>query len=138
MARIALLAVVVAVLALVGCKKPTTQPTDVSVQERPVSEIAPESTYEEGTGGTESSRSTNVSTLATPPAKDTESHATAPERSTYSPPEAARTYTVQRGDTLSSIARKVYGDQKRYKDIAQANNMSDPNKLHIGQVLTLP
>ncbi len=50
----------------------------------------------------------------------------------------AKTYTVQKGDTLTSIARKVYGNPARFKDIAAANGISDPNKIKAGQVLTLP
>ena len=54
------------------------------------------------------------------------------------PAGAPATYTVQKGDSLYSIARKLYGDQKRFKDLAQANNISDPNKITVGQVLTVP
>jgi murein DD-endopeptidase MepM/ murein hydrolase activator NlpD len=44
-------------------------------------------------------------------------------------------YTVRRGDTLSSIALK----QKRSIDeLAQANGITDPNRIFAGQVLTIP
>ena len=48
------------------------------------------------------------------------------------------TYTIQKGDTLWSIAQQVYGSGKRWKDIADANDISNPNKLAIGQILPLP
>ncbi|MGW1261137.1 peptidoglycan recognition protein family protein [Streptomyces drozdowiczii] len=48
------------------------------------------------------------------------------------------TYTVKKGDTLSSIARAKLGDAGRYKDIATLNGLSNPNAIHIGQVLKLP
>lgn len=43
-------------------------------------------------------------------------------------------YTVQKGDTLYSIARSRGIDQK---DLAEWNNIQDPGAIHIGQQLTL-
>ena len=53
-------------------------------------------------------------------------------------PPAARTYTVVKGDTLWTIALKAYGDGHRYTDIATANDITDPNRIDVGQQLTLP
>jgi GH25 family lysozyme M1 (1,4-beta-N-acetylmuramidase) len=47
----------------------------------------------------------------------------------------ARTYTVGRGDTLSSIAVR-FGTT--VAALAAANNISNPNSIQIGQVLTIP
>jgi nucleoid-associated protein YgaU len=49
-----------------------------------------------------------------------------------------QTYTVQAKDTLSSICRKLYGDTKKVHELAKLNNLTDPNKLKVGQVLKLP
>jgi LysM repeat protein len=51
-----------------------------------------------------------------------------------------RTYTVQKGDTLASIARKYYKNPARYKDIADANQnlLNGTVNLKIGQVLIIP
>ena len=54
------------------------------------------------------------------------------------PPTAGQTYTVQAKDSLSSICRKLYGDTKKVHELAKLNNLSDPNKLKVGQVLKLP
>lgn len=54
------------------------------------------------------------------------------------PGVAANTYTIQKGDTLWSIATAVYGDGQKWVDIAQANPSVDPAKLAIGQQITLP
>ena len=43
-------------------------------------------------------------------------------------------YTVQKGDTLSAIAKK-YGTT--YQEIAKANGISDPNKIYAGQTLKI-
>jgi nucleoid-associated protein YgaU len=49
-----------------------------------------------------------------------------------------RSYTVQRGDTLSSIAAKQLGDSNRWKDIQAVNPGLDPNRLRVGDALRLP
>lgn len=53
---------------------------------------------------------------------------------------AARTYTVQSGDTLSKIAREHLGDGNAYMKIFEANRdqLSDPDKIKPGQVLRIP
>ena len=51
---------------------------------------------------------------------------------TPSLPESSGTYTVQKGDTLSSIARK-YGTT--YQKLAELNGIQDPSKIYVGQVL---
>jgi LysM repeat protein len=44
-------------------------------------------------------------------------------------------YTVQRGDTLSSIAHKT---NARTQDIINANKIADPTRLQVGQTLFIP
>lgn len=55
-----------------------------------------------------------------------------------SPGAPATTYTIREGDTFVRIAGELYGDQRRWVDIAQANPMVDPQRLRIGQVIRLP
>lgn len=47
------------------------------------------------------------------------------------------TYTVKVGDTLSAIAKKQTGNSANYKIIAEKNNIKNPNKISIGQVIKL-
>lgn len=49
-------------------------------------------------------------------------------------------YTVQSGDTMESILTRFYGGytQERAWAVMNANNMKNPNKLSIGQKLTIP
>lgn len=54
------------------------------------------------------------------------------------PSSGPTTYTVQRGDTLSKIARTVYGDPYQYPLIQQANNLANPGQIWVGQVLIIP
>ena len=51
---------------------------------------------------------------------------------------APTTYTVQRGDTLGRIARTAYGDASKYPLIQRANNITDPSRIWVGQVLVIP
>lgn len=50
------------------------------------------------------------------------------------------TYTVQAGDTLTNISRKIYGTVNRRKDIFKANSdkLATPDALRPGQILRLP
>lgn len=49
-----------------------------------------------------------------------------------------RTYTVQRGDTLSSISLSFFNDTKYFKDIMIENKIADADLIKIGTVLTIP
>jgi nucleoid-associated protein YgaU len=53
---------------------------------------------------------------------------------------AARTYTVQPGDSLSKISKQFYGDANKYMKIFEANKdkLSDPDKVRVGTELVIP
>lgn len=63
---------------------------------------------------------------------------TAPKRAKENPPTTPNTYTVQKGDTLWSIARKFYGDGSLCYKLATANGIKNPNLIREGDVITLP
>lgn len=48
-----------------------------------------------------------------------------------------RTYVVEHGDTLYSIAKRMLGSGPRYKDIMALNGMKD-TRIYIGTVLKIP
>ena len=52
----------------------------------------------------------------------------------------AATYTVEKGDTLSRIAKQHLGDANAWKKIFDANRdqLDDPDRIQPGQVLKLP
>ncbi len=52
----------------------------------------------------------------------------------------SRFHTVKSGDTLSKIAKEMYGNANDYMKIFEANKpmLSDPNKIYVGQVLRIP
>ena len=52
-------------------------------------------------------------------------------------------YTVKAGDTLTSIAERIYGEgaDSTFQDIYQANKDligDDPNQIKVGMVLKIP
>jgi len=53
-------------------------------------------------------------------------------------------YTVAKGDTLSAIAKKYYGDANQYPRIFEANEGQGPNQIrdanwiYPGQVFKIP
>ena len=51
-----------------------------------------------------------------------------------------QSYTVEKGDSLSKIAKRVYGKASYWRQIYEANrdNVKDPDLIYPGQVLRLP
>ncbi len=47
-------------------------------------------------------------------------------------------YTVQKGDNLCKIGRNLYNDCRRGLEIADLNNLRNPDIIYPGQVLQLP
>ena len=117
-------------LVLVGCKskpEPAAQvpPPNYAAQPEPLPPVS----INEG------------STLSTPRTTAGDGYGSV---STYDPeplPDASpahRTYIIRKGDTFYGIARREYGDAKRWRDIAQLNPSLDPKRLKIGSEIVLP
>ena len=53
---------------------------------------------------------------------------------------ATKTYVVVKGDSLSKIALRFYGDAQDWKKIFEANRdqIRDPDLIHPGQELRIP
>ncbi len=63
------------------------------------------------------------------------SSSTAPEA-----PAVGRTYTVVKGDSLSKIAKRFYGDAQQWRRIYEANRdqIQNADLIHPGQTLRVP
>ena len=89
--------------------------------------------------------STKTETDAPPPPEREAEAAPAAEEAhaeeaaaTPEPAPAARTYTVESGDTLWAISERFYGDGSKYQIIADASGIANPDLIQPGQVLTIP
>lgn len=72
------------------------------------------------------------------PAKPAPKPAAQPVKNTQ---QAARTYAVKSGDTLTAIAQQLYGDGSRWRAIYEANRNvigSNPNLIRPSQKLVVP
>jgi nucleoid-associated protein YgaU len=61
--------------------------------------------------------------------------------STASQPSAGgKSYTVRKGDSLSKIAKREYGDAQRWRVIYDANRdtIQNPDLIQPGQVIQIP
>lgn len=54
--------------------------------------------------------------------------------------QGGQSYTVKSGDSLSKISKQYYGDANEYMRIFYANRdkLQDPDKIQVGQQLTIP
>ena len=52
----------------------------------------------------------------------------------------SRVIVVQKGDTLESISKKIYGNPMKYKEIMARNSniLNNPSDIYEGQIITLP
>lgn len=75
---------------------------------------------------------------AAPPPAAPKEEAAPPAAAVPPPTPVPADYTVQRGDTLAGIAKKRYGDARRWRDVAAANPGLRVGRLKPGQVLKLP
>ena len=66
--------------------------------------------------------------------------ARAPKVEEPEPEPEGEIYEIQSGDTLSSIAKRYYGDAMQYMRIFEANKgiIEDPDKIYPGQKIRIP
>lgn len=67
-------------------------------------------------------------------------NATAPTDTAPTQENAAspKEYTVQKGETLVSICRKLYGGTAQMSEICNLNGITDPNQIRYGQTIKVP
>ena len=51
--------------------------------------------------------------------------------------ENPQSYTVQKGDSLWAICKRIYGDGGKWREIAELNGLSNPRLIYPGQVIKL-
>jgi nucleoid-associated protein YgaU len=65
---------------------------------------------------------------------------TAPAPGEIPSPSTGRNYVVVKGDSLSKIAEREYGNANRWREIYEANRatIKNPNLIYPGQKLRIP
>ena len=60
--------------------------------------------------------------------------------SSTAPAPSGRSYTVVKGDSLSKIAKHLYGDAQKWRNIYEANRdqIKNPDLIYPGQTFTIP
>ena len=85
---------------------------------------------------------TNVSSGTSSTAREVETpEIDTPITKTSAPAASAATeYEIQKGDTLSAIAKRFYGDATEWRRIHEANRdvIKDPDTIYPGQKITIP
>ncbi len=100
----------------------TATETEVSVSDEQQTEILPEETQEEPPEDIESE-----------PEGQAEEAAVQEEELV---PNGS--YVVQKGDTLSNISKRVYGNSSQVKNICKLNNLRINDTIYPGQIILLP
>lgn len=62
----------------------------------------------------------------------------APAPAAAAPAPAPESYVVVAGDSLVKISTRFYGSTDRWRDLATANRLANPNLIYPGQRLTIP
>lgn len=82
-------------------------------------------------------RSGSSSTAPSPPPASAGAPGATPDSK---PLGAPRTHVVVSGDSLSKIAKRIYGDANQWPKIYEANRdvIKNPDLIHPGQILKIP
>jgi nucleoid-associated protein YgaU len=51
---------------------------------------------------------------------------------------AEQPYTIKSGDNLSKVSKLFYGNANKYAKIAEANGISNPDHIQVGQSIKVP
>jgi len=138
MRTILILAVVAAAL-VGGCTKKDQGPqtTAIGPEIRPLADLKPDQPPKTTSP---SVRVQDVDKTRKPAPPKRKKPAPKPVTSKKPPaPAGTKMYTIQMGDKgFYSIARKLYGDPRRWKEIEALNPGVDTTKLQIGQKIRVP
>lgn len=105
--------------------------------EAPAADASPAATTPAPAATETAPAATETAPAATNAAPASADAAAAPVAAPTSPMAGGKHVTV-RGDNLWTLAEKVYGDGNKWRQIAKANKLRNPSRLHIGQELQLP
>ena len=151
--RITLLTSVAAMLIVAGCNfgssnevrgpmAPGPVERDVEPLETPIEQAPVVTDADDTEVDTDDEPAPRVRTLGQPDEPRTPRHRDTPVVIPAPPPTppapATIQYVIQPKDTLWSLSKHFLGDGKRWREIMLANPGLDPNKLRVGQTITIP
>jgi nucleoid-associated protein YgaU len=113
-------------------RKILTSPDEIQVGQKLVIPLIKDQAKDTSSGGLLEKIKSTIGITSTP--------TQTPARPRPKPPAAKRTkyYTVRDGDSLWKIADKQLGDEERYREIIELNNLDDEDYLKVGQRLLIP
>jgi nucleoid-associated protein YgaU len=112
-----------------------------------ITEMNGSSQNQAAAGATPADEATAAPEAATAEAAPADEATAAPEATPTASPEAApavagipeqgskMAYVVEAGDTLAKIAMKIFGDPKRWKEMANLSGMDNPNHIYPGDIV---
>lgn len=138
--RYVLILTIVTAALVGGCvkTKPSPQTTAIGPEIRPLADLKPDQPPKTTSP---SVRVGDVDKTRKPSTPKRKKPTTNPPTAVKNPaaPTGTKLYTIQMGDKgFYAIARKLYGDQRRWKDIEALNPGVDSTKLMIGQKIRVP
>ncbi len=98
---------------------------------------AQKATSTTGTANVSGTTATTDTTTTTTTTTSTTTTATTPA-ATSSTPKIGSSYTIKSGDSISKIARDVYGDVQLYDELCAYNKITDCNSIEVGDTIQLP
>jgi nucleoid-associated protein YgaU len=130
-------------------ENPTTPPVEIqnsALNSGEEAAVPPENLVPEAPKDGVTSTPSIIPTPSTEPvanntSEETQSAPTQTEESVSTGPTALpelgskMAYHIVRGDTLGLIAHKIFGDKTRWKELAQTNNLKNPDQVYAGDVL---
>jgi LysM repeat protein len=120
-------------LLAVGPRAPVPEEPQQEAATEPSPETAPASADHGAAPATESAAAQSGSSTTEEPASGA-----APVEAPKAETPPALTYTVVAGDTFKTIAKRVLGDRKKWRAIADANPGVNGARLRAGQAIKLP
>jgi nucleoid-associated protein YgaU len=115
-----------------------TNPNQIEVgQKLTLPDVEEQGEIAEATTAPEETNTPIPSSSPTPTVEPTATPTPTPSELGEEPIRGA-TYTVERGDNLWNIAVRAYGDGFKWVEIADANNLANPDLIHRGNEFIIP
>lgn len=124
-----------------AAEKPADRPVSATPENKPSNSASPATPKPESADDADKQNQPANTRVQTPKPQTPRTGRVTPAerlRQLKKPSDTPKPYKIKQGDTFSSIARNVYGDEKYWVRIRDANPNVNPTALQIGQEIVLP